>query len=166
MDIDVVAGSVTDVDDLAALWIAMVEHHRHLVGQEYPVRAAEQSWTVCRQEYRRWLEEATGLLFIARPSGSGEPVGYILCRLAESGATFDLGRIRGDVDSLVVADRARGSGIGSALLAACRAELQRRGCSYWSIGVLEANHDAARLYERHGFRPWVRDMLGQLEQPS
>jgi len=114
---------------------------------------------------RECLDEARGLLFLARLRGSGEPVGYLYCRLVESGPTFDLGPIRGDVDSLVVSDRARGAGIGTDLLAACRTELQRRGCSYWSIGVVEANSDAARLYERVGFRPWIREMLGRLDQP-
>ncbi len=159
------AGSASDVDELGPLWIAMVEHHRELVGPEWPVRGAEQAWALCRQEYRECLDEARGLLFLARLRGSGEPVGYLYCRLVASGPTFDLGPIRGDVDSLVVSDRARGAGIGTGLLAACRTELQRRGCSYWSIGVVEANGDAARLYERVGFRPWIREMLGRLDQP-
>ncbi len=166
MDIDVEAGSVDDVDDLAELWISMVEHHRQLVGHELPVRAAAQSWAVCGAEYRRWLQEATGVLFIARLSGSSEPVGYLVCRLTACGATFDLGPIRGDVDALVVSDRVRGAGIGKALLATCRAELQRHGCSYWSVGVVEANSAAVRLYERVGFRPWIRELVGRLDQPS
>ena len=81
VDIDVLAGSASDVDELGPLWIAMVEHHRELVGPEWPVRGAEQAWALCRQEYRECLDEARGLLFLARLRGSGEPVGYIYCRL-------------------------------------------------------------------------------------
>lgn len=44
----------------------------------------------------------------------------------------------------------------------CRTELQRRRVSYWSIGVVETNSEAVQLYERLGFRPWTREMLGRL----
>lgn len=80
-----------------------------------------------------------------------------------AGPTFDLSDIHGEIDSLVTAPDARGQGIGSALLVACRRELERRGARYWSIGVLEANTQAVKLYERLGFRPFVRSMLAPLE---
>ncbi|MBA3339061.1 MAG: GNAT family N-acetyltransferase [Geodermatophilaceae bacterium] len=163
MDVVVTAGDVSDVDSLAPLWKAMVEHHQQLVGHEWHVRPTEQAWNLRRMEYRTWLEEDSGLLLLARLSGSAEPDGYAFCRLLDSGPTFDLGVIRGEVDSLVVSDRARGAGIGTALLNGCRAELRRRGCSHWSIGVVEANTGAVRLYERVGFRPWIRQMLGRLD---
>jgi hypothetical protein len=77
-----------------------------------------------------------------------------------SGPTFDLGSVRAEIDSLVVADAARGAGVGTALVATCREELRRRDIHYWSIGVVEENRDAIQLYERLGFRPWTRTMLG------
>lgn len=163
MDIEVKVGEAKDVDSLAPLWMAMVEHHRHLLGHVWPVRGTEPAWSLRRLEYRRWLEGSSGLLFIATMSGSVEPVGYAFCRLIESGPTFDLGPIRGEVDSLVVSDRARSAGIGTALLTECRRELQRRGCSFWSVSVTEANSGAVQLYERLGFRPWLREMLGRLD---
>lgn len=109
-----------------------------------------QAWAL---QYCKWLEEASGLLFVAPVGEHDEPVGYTFCRLLASGPTFDLGPVRGEIDSLAVAEAARGGGVGTALLCGCRAELRRRGVSYWSIGVVEANSDAVELYERLGFRP-------------
>ncbi len=160
MNIKVTAGGEADVASLQALWVSMVEYHRDLVGDEWPVRPAEQAWSLRQAQYLRWLEDGTGLLFVARDGDAETAVGYAFCLLGPSGPTFDLGATRAEVDSLVVQGTARGSGIGTSLLNACREELRRRGIRYWSIGVLDANHHAIALYERLGFRPYTRSMLG------
>jgi ribosomal protein S18 acetylase RimI-like enzyme len=165
MKIEISTAGADQVDALAPLWIEMVEHHRDVVGRQWPVRSAPDAWVRRREEYRRWLAEASGLLFVARDHGATDPVGYAFCRLIESGPTFDLGPVRGEVDSLVVADTARGAGVGTALLRVCREELLRRGITYWSIGVVEANSGAVQLYERLGFHPWIRSMLGRTDDP-
>jgi ribosomal protein S18 acetylase RimI-like enzyme len=164
MEIDVRTGARSDIDSLEPLWKAMVEHHREIAGERLPIRPAEQAWDLRRQQYRKWLDEGSGLLFLARPAGSDEePIGYALCLLHPSGPTFDLGTVRGEIDSLVVAKTARGAGIGSALLEYCRRELRRRGVVYWSIGVVEGNVGAERLYERLGFRPWSRTLVARVD---
>lgn len=141
----------------------MVEHHRGLVGERWPVRSAEQAWLLRRQQYLGWLADGSGILFLARRDRTGPTAGYLVCRLIESGPTFDLGGPHGEVDSLVVGENLRGAGVGTALLDACRQELRRRGVTYWSIGVVEANRGATELYERLGFRPWFRTLLAPLE---
>jgi len=40
--------------------------------------------------------------------------------------------------------------------------LRARGARYWSVAVVEANTAAVRLYERAGFRPYYRNLLGSL----
>jgi ribosomal protein S18 acetylase RimI-like enzyme len=171
---------VSDIPALAELWKAMVEHHRRLVGDQWPVRPGDDAWARRRRQYTAWLADGTGFIFIARAGGAEEspighaeeppighaeepPIGYAACRLVSAGPTFDLGELRGDVDSLVTAERARGRGVGTALLSACRDELARRGARYWSIGVVEANSQAIQLYERLGFRPFVRSMLASID---
>lgn len=141
----------------------MVEHHRRLVGDEWPVLPADEAWKRRRQQYSTWLSEGSGFIVIARADGSDAPVGYAACRLLPAGPTFDLGELRGDVDSLVTAEAVRGRGVGRSLLNACRDELTRRGARYWSIGVVEANTRAIELYERLGFRPFVRSMLAPID---
>jgi ribosomal protein S18 acetylase RimI-like enzyme len=155
---------VSDVPSLAVLWKTMVEHHRRLVRDQWPVLAADEAWARRRRQYSAWLSEDSGFIFIAQADGSDAPVGYAACRLLPPGPTFDLGEPRGDVDSLVTAERVRGHGVGTALLSECRNELRRRGARYWSIGVIQANTQAIHLYERLGFRPFVSSMLAAIDE--
>jgi ribosomal protein S18 acetylase RimI-like enzyme len=159
MGISVSRGTESDVDSLASLWMSMVEHHRGLVGERWPVRPGQHAWELRQAQYRRWLSDGTGLLFVARGDGIAFPVGYAFCVLSQSGPTFDLGEMRADVDSLVVSEDARSGGIGTRLLDACRAELRRRDIRYWSIGVVDANEEAIALYERLGFRAFTRSLM-------
>jgi len=43
-----------------------------------------------------------------------------------------------------------------------RERLRAEGVSHWAVGVVEANEGATRLYERAGFRPFYREMLGRV----
>lgn len=156
------AATLSDVPSLADLWKAMVEHHRRVVGAQWPVLEADVAWERRREHYSAWLADGSGFIFVADSADTQRPIGYLACRLLPAGPTFDLGELRGDVDSLIIAEAARGQGIGSALLNACRAELQSRGVRYWSIAVVEANTQAVKLYERLGFRPFVRSMLAEI----
>jgi len=160
--IEVIDRPAADVDDVGPLWRSMVDHHRELAGGDHPVRDAVDSWAICRADYGRWLADGSGVLLVAKDGGTA--VGYAFLRLLPSGQTFDFGDVRGEVDALAVAPAARGSGVGTALLERARAELRERGCRYWTIGVMEANLGAAALYERMGFRPWLRELAAPLDR--
>jgi hypothetical protein len=43
-----------------------------------------------------------------------------------------------------------------------RERLRSQGVTHWSVGVVEANEGATRLYERAGFKPFYRDLLAPL----
>jgi ribosomal protein S18 acetylase RimI-like enzyme len=162
VDIEITSGSLTDLDSLAPLWMAMVEHHRAVVSGRVPVRPAGEAWERRRRQYESWLQDGSGLLFLARRAAADEVIGYAMCRLLPSGPTFDLGDVWGEVESLAVSPQARGEGAGTALLWAVRAELEKRGCHHWSISVAADNTGAVRLYERVGFRPLVQMMHAPL----
>jgi GNAT superfamily N-acetyltransferase len=151
-----------EVDAVGPLWTAMVDHHRRLAGTDLPVRPPADSWEICRADYARALADGSGLLLLAREGGRA--VGYAFLLLVPSGQMFDFGELRGEVDALAVAPDVRGAGVGTALLERARQELWDRGCRYWSIGVLEANAGAAALYERVGFRPWLRELAAPLDR--
>jgi ribosomal protein S18 acetylase RimI-like enzyme len=157
---------LSDVPTLADLWKAMVEHHRSVVGDQWPVLAPQVAWERRREQYSSWLGDGSGFILVAQDEEGDGPIGYLACRLLPAGPTFDLGEVRGDVDSLVTAEAARGQGVGSALLSSCRDELKRRGVRYWSIGVVDANTRAIELYERLGFRPFVRSLLAPIDESS
>ena len=94
---------------------------------------------------------------------SPELVGYAMLRITPPGPTWALGAEMGEVESLAVVESARGAGVGAALLSACREALEKRGIEYWSVAVVESNAGAVKLYEREGFRPFYRQMLGRLD---
>jgi ribosomal protein S18 acetylase RimI-like enzyme len=156
-------GTVTEVDSLMLLWVSMVEHHRKVAGAQWPVRSADAAWRIRQAEYRTWLTDGSGTLFVATVRQAPAPVGYAMLRVHEPGASWDLGAQMGEVESLAVAADARGAGVGTALMAACRDELRSRAIAYWSVAVVEANAGAARLYEREGFRPYYRLLLGEVD---
>ncbi len=56
------------------------------------------------------------------------------------------------VNSLVVSDKARGQGVGSALLNHADRTTEQRGLATVSLDVIDSNPGARRLYERQGFR--------------
>lgn len=154
---DVRRAGVEALDLVEPLWAGMVEHHREVAG--IPVRALADTWAQRRGEYERWLGDGSGTLFLA---GGDPPAGYAMLRVGTPGATFDLGERIGDVESLSVSPDARGAGVGSALLQACREELRRQGIEWWVISVVEANEGAIRLYEREGFGSFYRTMAGRV----
>ena len=75
------------------------------------------------------------------------------------GPTWQLGDRVGELETLTVAERARGAGLGTRLIAAARELLGERGEEFWSVGGVESNLDAVALYEREGFRPYYRRLL-------
>jgi ribosomal-protein-alanine N-acetyltransferase len=56
-----------------------------------------------------------------------------------------------DVQTLAVAERARGAGVGALLLQQLLDEAAVRGCRRVLLEVAADNHRAQHLYERHGF---------------
>jgi ribosomal protein S18 acetylase RimI-like enzyme len=156
-------GTGADIEDLRPLWVSMVEHHREVSGRTWPVRAAEDAWVRRRAQYREWLTDGTGTLFLSADTDTGGLIGYAMVQVHEPGATWDLGAHVGELESLAVIPAARGAGVGSDLIAACRAELRSRAIEYWLVAVVEVNEGAVRLYEREGFRPYYRNLLGRVD---
>jgi ribosomal protein S18 acetylase RimI-like enzyme len=164
IDYTVIVADPARLDDVAPLWKAMVEHHRALTAGQLPVRTPDEAWLRRRREYSGWLSSGRAWLLLAVDETSPEqaPDGYAVVRLAESGATWDLGDAVGDLESLSVAEHARGRGIGTKLMDAARELLRSRGVGYWSVTVAAGNAGAIRLYEREGFRPRYQHLLARL----
>jgi ribosomal protein S18 acetylase RimI-like enzyme len=54
------------------------------------------------------------------------------------------------IEELIVDDRARGRGVGSALMRHLLALLEARGCAEVSVSTMPDNHGAIRFYHSHG----------------
>jgi ribosomal protein S18 acetylase RimI-like enzyme len=160
---NVIVAGAGRLDEVGPLFKGMVEHHRVVTGDQWPVREAEQAWQRRRRQYSAWLAGGRSWLLLADAAAGGQPAaGYAMVRLTEPGPTWDLGATMGELESLAVAEQARGQGVGTMLMDASRDLLRARGASFWSVGVVEANTDAVRLYERAGFQPFYRQLLGPL----
>lgn len=67
------------------------------------------------------------------------------------------------MDGIFVAERARGQGVGTALLQAICNEAKRRNYKEVRLDVIDSNPRAKALYERFGFRIVKTDRLGPLK---
>jgi ribosomal protein S18 acetylase RimI-like enzyme len=157
----------SELDRLEPLWNAMVSHHRGVVADAWPIRDDAEAWRRRRAQYAAWLESGTGRAFVAVPGDdpAGPLAGYAMVVVVPSGPTWDVGDVIGELESLAVAPGARGEGVGTMLIDGARARLREQGISHWSVGVVEANDAATRLYLRQGFRPFYRQLLAPTTDP-
>jgi GNAT superfamily N-acetyltransferase len=162
--LEVVELDASQVDRVEPLFKQLVDFHREAVKGAWPVRSVDAAWAHRRAEYVEWLGGGTARMLVAVPAGAGDapPRGYATLSIKPSSASWDVGERIGELETLAVAQEARGEGIGSLLIESCRALLREEGVSHWSVGVVEVNEGATRLYERVGFRPFYRQLLAEV----
>ena len=100
-----------------------------------------------RQELARLLSEASSILFVAQDQDCNQEIIGL--------ATLALYRVptgmRAIIEDVVVNDKARGKGIGEALLHACLAHAQQAGCRQVMLTSNPGRTAANSLYQRMGF---------------
>lgn len=143
---------VGEVDRLADLWAAMHAHHAPLAPEVAPVRALEDSWRRRRAQYAEWLQSDDAALMVAQDGGA--LVGYAVVRVGAGPATWDIGERVAELESLSVAERGRGRGVGAALVQAARAFARERGAQRLTVSVVHNNEGALGFYAREGFGPF------------
>jgi len=146
-----------DIEDVGQLWKALMDHVAELPDALVPVRPSEESWVLERAEM---LKALAGDAFVLVARRSEEPVGYAFVTVDGPDPVWYTGDSRAELAHLVVAEGERGNGVGSALLDAVDAELERRGVEDVEIGVDTGNDGAARLYESRGYRADFRIFYG------
>jgi ribosomal protein S18 acetylase RimI-like enzyme len=153
-----------EVDRVAPLFQQLVGFHRDVVDGAWPTRSAEAAWEHRRRQYVEWLGSGEARMLAAVPAEDPDaaPVGYAVLSVKSSMASWDVGPRVGELETLAVAESARGEGIGTMLIEACRERLREEGVSHWSVGVVEDNAGATRLYEREGFRPFYRLLMAEV----
>lgn len=163
VDLVVTELSVGEIDRVAHLFKELVEFQEEVVEGAWPVRSGEDAWAHRRRQYLEWLREGSARMLVVVPAqGEAEPLGYAVLSVKPSMASWDVGARVGELETLAVAAAARGQGIGTLLVEACRERLRTAGITHWSVSVVEANKGATRLYERAGFRPFYRDLLAEV----
>jgi ribosomal protein S18 acetylase RimI-like enzyme len=143
--------------DVEPLWLAMHAHHASLAQDLAPARAPAESWRRRREQYESWLKEGDAQLLIAEQDGRA--AGYAMLRVVPGPPTWDIGERLLEVESLSVAEDARGRGIGAELMLAARAAAAEAGARRLAVGVMQANEGALRFYSREGFKPFYVELL-------
>lgn len=111
-------------------------------------RCFDEAWSVLTVRQVLSMPGAFGLLAVpgdgAEPPAAPDLLGFALCRA-----------VAGECEllSLAVQPRARGQGIGTALLAASIDRAREQSATRMFLEVAEDNGIARQLYERYGFRP-------------
>ncbi|MBJ7472753.1 MAG: GNAT family N-acetyltransferase [Solirubrobacteraceae bacterium] len=148
---------ISGLDEIEPLWNALREHHGRIAPHFGPIRPREASWAIRKGLYEQWLQEDGAFALIARHGD--QAVGYALTRIHGPVATWP-DDSEGMLETLSVHPDARGTGVGSALIAATRAGVAEQGVATLAIGVIPTNDGAQRFYRRHGFTPYVDIIRG------
>jgi len=141
------------------LWVAVHHRHAETMPELAPYVSDAETWAVRRALYAELLAKPDTLLLLAFDGEAA--IGYGLAHVMELEDTWipdawQTGSRIGEIESLSVLPKYRGSGLGSELLDALERHLRDRGVRDLVLGVLPGNTDAIRLYERRGYRPtWL-----------
>lgn len=113
-----------------------------------------QSDRISRHSFARFLRRASARLLVADAGDTDRPmiVGYGLLLLRANALTAR-------IYSLAIAEKARGKGLGTQLLAGLENLAMDSGCQRIRLEVRVQNDRARNLYERHGYRK-IADLPG------
>lgn len=137
-----------ELDRLAALLVALLEHHAERAPRFAPGRAAEDEARAHLEARRR--DPETALLVHEGPEGALD--GLCVVRALRRPPLF-AETARGEVESLVVLPDARRRGAGRALAEAALAWLRARGLARVEVQVAVENPGARAFWEALGFAP-------------
>jgi ribosomal protein S18 acetylase RimI-like enzyme len=156
--IDVLAAS--EVDCLEQLWSQLLVHHSreaaHLAALG-ALRSPEDSWRLRREQYLEWLQEPLAAVLVAQ-DGNGL-LGYAVVRVLDAPGSWQWGDRVGVLETLVVDDEARGTGVGHSLVRAARERLVESGVQVMKISVIAGNDGALRFYQREGAVDFVKTLV-------
>lgn len=156
---------VADIDRLEALWRELLDHHLaaapHLAALG-TARDPADSWRVRRAQYLQWLGSPKAAVLVA--PDAGRLLGYAMIRSAEAAGSWQWGDQVGILETLVVADSARGTGVGRELLDAARERLAEWGSQVMTISVIAGNEGAVRFYRREGASDYLHTLIMPVRQ--
>jgi len=122
---------------------ADVDAFNELLGQlGYPQDG--RSATAAR--IQTWVDEPAGAAYVA--DANGDLLGVIAVQVCPF---FEHEGAWGRITALVVADRARGRGVGSRLVAAAESFAASHGCLRMEVTSADRRTDAHRFYQRRGY---------------
>lgn len=148
------------LDDCRALWLGLRDHHHGTDPGLGPVRGDDDSWARAREAYGAAILRGEGFLVLAEEPGrpADAPLGCALVNLVGGSPTWTITNPYGELEVISVDPAARGLGVGSALLDAVQAELDRLGASELRLIVTAGNVGAQAFYREAGFETFALEL--------
>jgi GNAT superfamily N-acetyltransferase len=144
-----------DHGTIVALWIELREFHR-AIETVAPARwNGPPETTIPSLVDAAWTDPTRQAIFLAEEQG--KPVGFVQAQLKGDG------HCPAKIDTLLVAEGARGAGVGRALIDAALEWCQANGAAEVSLDCLWANERARGFYEYQGFRPLLVTYMVRLD---
>lgn len=157
MSLNVRLADARDAEAVSALMVAFRNH----LGRDWP------SDNAFLGGVERLLEDRDTEFLLGFPSEDSGPAGVVQLRYR-----FGIWRAGGDclIEDVFVADEARGSGLGKAMMEFAMQRARERGCRRMELDTNERNEAAVALYEGLGFsnteNPYgARDLYYRLHLP-
>jgi len=150
----------SDIDQLKFLWRQLYLHHDRLAPHLAvlgPIRPPEESWRLRREQYLGWQQESRTAVLVARDQD--RLLGYAVVRVAHAPGSWQWGDDVGVLETLVIDDEARGTGVGHALLEGARRHLAGFRIKVMKISVVAGNQGALRFYRREGASDFVETLI-------
>lgn len=138
-----------DLDRLAALFAALVAHHRAL-GPAWAARSDDAVADAAREWLRAQQRDPQARVLCL--DAGGDLRGLCVARVARRPPLF-VETARGSVDHLVVRPDARRRGVGRMLVEEACAWLRTQGATRLEIAVARGNEEGAAFWRALGFRP-------------
>jgi len=146
------SNDVAELPLLEPLWNALQEHHVEVtptLGPHTPKRSLPEAWRIRRGKYERWLQDPDSFFVLAELAGG--PAGYAFVTVGPPYASWAAGERLAELETLSVAPKHRGAGVGAALIDAVWGRLAKLGVGDMQIVTTATNTGAQRFYERQGF---------------
>jgi GNAT superfamily N-acetyltransferase len=121
------------------------------------------SWRVRRAQCIQWLAVPRAAVLVARDAD--RLLGYAMIRAADAAGSWQRGDQVSTLETLVVADSARGTGAGRELLDAARERIAEWGAQVMTISVIADNEQAERFYRREGASDYLHTLILPVRQP-
>lgn len=139
-----------DIDHIVSLWSSMMVVHGELDPR---FRFAPGVQKDVHKHIRATLRSRAARIFIAQHER--EIIGYILGELHTRRPIYPIGQY-GFISDLMVSEKWRGNGIGSALAKRIEEWFRAEGVTTIELFVAEANEGSTSFWENVGFRSYLR----------
>lgn len=89
-------------------------------------------------------------------------IGFLFAVEKQGDTAYDTGERIGYIEEIAVLARARGAGVGGALVEEARRRFAARGLRFVKLSTVPGNDEAREFYAALGFEPAARLLIGEV----